>query len=169
MDPIIDISDNLSESGGASSSFGPGIEFLMNDKVKQKSGVRSDDSLGVDDLDNLEDELNDITGRKHSGGISSDMPSIKLNKSGEIESEHIGISEPPSISLNLGSSTKNQDDDNKTWDGYGKFNNIPVNPEVQPKQMEPQLTKEETLKEKFTLLKKLEDLEKMAEYLKAIY
>ena len=89
MDPIIDISDNLSESGGASSSFGPGIEFLMNDKVKQKSGVRSDDSIGVDDLDNLEDELNDITGRKSNGGFSSDMPSIKLNKSGDIETDHI--------------------------------------------------------------------------------
>tara|TARA_A200000159_G_scaffold140569_1_gene142849 strand:+ start:6 stop:1484 length:1479 start_codon:yes stop_codon:yes gene_type:complete len=160
MDPIIDISDNLSESGGASSSFGPGIEFLMNDKVKQKSGVRSDDSIGVDDLDNLEDELNDITGRKSNGGFSSDMPSIKLNKSGDIETDHIGASEPPTISLNLGSSTKNQDDDNKTWDGYGKFNNIPVNPEVQPKQLEPQQSKEEMLKEKFTLLKKLEDLEK---------
>ena len=161
MDSIIDISDNLSEGGGASSSFGPGIEFLMNDKVKQKSGVRSDDSIGVDDLDNLEDELNDISGRnKNSDGFSSDMPSIKLNKTGDIETDHIGLSEPPTISLNLGSSTKNQDNDNKTWDGYGKFNNIPVNPEVQPKQMEQQQTREEILKEKFTLLKKLEDLEK---------
>ena len=155
---IIDISENLSGEDGGSSSFGPGIEFLMNDKVKQKSGVRSDDSLGVDDLDNLEDELNDVSGR--DAGIMP--PSIKLNKTSSSNLESFDVSEPPppSLSLNLGSSTKNQDDDNKTWDGFGKFNNIPVNPEVQPKQMEPTQTKEEILKEKFTLLKKLEDLEK---------
>jgi hypothetical protein len=155
---IVDISDNLSESGGGSSSFGPGIEFLMNDKVKSKSGIKSDDSIGIDDLDNLEDELNDVSGRSNS--FSGSAPSIKLNKSSEIDINDTIDSEPPSISLNLGSSTKNQDDDNKTWDGYGKFNNIPINPEVQPKQMEPQQTKEEMLKEKFTILKKLEDLEK---------
>ena len=158
MDSIIDISDNLSESGGnGSSSFGPGIEFLMNDKVKQKSGVKSDDSIGIEDLDNLEDELNEASGR--SGGGFSSLPSIKLNMSSEIDPDPIDTETTP-ISLNLGASTKNQADDNKTWDGYGKFNNIPVNPEIKPKEMEPVQTKEEMLKEKFTLLKKLEDLEK---------
>ena len=156
---IIDISENLSGEDGGSSSFGPGIEFLMNDKVKQKSGVRSDDSIGIDDLDNLEDELNEVSGR--DAGMMP--PSIKLNKTSNrnLDSLDGDVSEPPpSLSLNLGSSTKNQDDDNKTWDGFGKFNNIPVNPDIKPKQMEATQTKEEILKEKFTLLKKLEDLEK---------
>ena len=48
---------------------------------------------------------------------------------------------------------------NKTWDGYSKFNNIPLNPNKEfPK--EPQISKEELLKQKFKYLRKLEALEK---------
>src|SRR6056300_501563 len=69
----------------------------------------------------------------------------------------------PTIKLNsdndLGSSTQQTENDNKTWDGYGKFNNIPLNPDkVLPN--EPKLSKEETLREKFMYLRKLEALEK---------
>ena len=42
----------------------------------------------------------------------------------------------------------------------GKFNNIPINPDVSKPQVEPQMSKEDTLKEKFKYLQKLEDLEK---------
>ena len=56
--------------------------------------------------------------------------------------------------INLGTSTAETGKDTKTWDGYRKFNNIPTpNPE-------PQLTKEELLREKFKILKKLEELER---------
>ena len=48
--------------------------------------------------------------------------------------------------------------ENKTWDGFGKFNNIPVN--LDKTQQKPELTKEEELKEKFKYLRKLDDLEK---------
>ena len=59
----------------------------------------------------------------------------------------------------IGKSTTNTESDNKTWDGYGKFNNIPLNPDkVLPS--EPKLTKEEMLREKFKYLRKLEALEK---------
>jgi len=60
--------------------------------------------------------------------------------------------------IHLGQSTSNTDADNRTWDGYGKFNNIPLDPDanVDPT---PQLSKEEMLKEKFKLLRKLEELE----------
>lgn len=46
----------------------------------------------------------------------------------------------------------------KTWDGYGKFNNIPIN--LEQAQQKPQLTKEEELREKFKYVRKLDDLEK---------
>ena len=56
-------------------------------------------------------------------------------------------------------STSNISGDAKTWDGYGKFNNVPLNPDKSmPSQ--PQLTKEEMLREKFKFLRKLEALEK---------
>ena len=59
--------------------------------------------------------------------------------------------------INLGKSTASMNE-NKTWDGFGKFNNIPVN--LDKTQQKPELTKEEELKEKFKYLRKLDDLEK---------
>jgi hypothetical protein len=52
--------------------------------------------------------------------------------------------------------------ENKTWDGYSKFNNIPLNPDkyVNNNSAEPTLSKEELLREKFKYLRKLETLEK---------
>tara|TARA_B110000967_G_scaffold205343_1_gene249700 strand:- start:283 stop:1749 length:1467 start_codon:yes stop_codon:yes gene_type:complete len=158
--------DNIEEvrfGNNSSSSFGAGIELLMNDKKKSTGtgGLSSD--IDINDLDNLEDELNDLSGPKTSIKFArSDMFSgnFKLNEDNEDEiddsSSHI-----PLDSLNLGKSTKEQsDDDAKTWDGYGKFNNVPINPDVSKSRIEPQLSKEEQLKEKFTYLQKLEALEK---------
>jgi hypothetical protein len=51
------------------------------------------------------------------------------------------------------------DDEKPTWDGFGKFNNVPMNPDI-PMDTQPQLTKEELLREKFKYVKKLEELEK---------
>ena len=47
---------------------------------------------------------------------------------------------------------------NKTWDGFGKFNNIPLDPDKKVS-IEPKLTQEEMLREKFNVLRKLEVLE----------
>jgi hypothetical protein len=71
-------------------------------------------------------------------------------------------------SFSIGSATANSSggDDKPTWDGYAKFNNIPMNPDIPvdsastggaaaPQQM----SKEELLREKFKLLRKLEELE----------
>jgi hypothetical protein len=170
---IIDISsfgdDNIEEvsiGNNRSSNFGAGIELLMNDKKKSSGGgggLSSD--IDINDLDNLEDELNDLSGPKTSmKSARSDMfsGSFKL-KDQEDDDDDIEDSSPqiPLESLNLGKSTKEQsDDDAKTWDGYGKFNNVPINPDVSKSRIEPQLSKEEQLKEKFTYLQKLEALEK---------
>ena len=58
----------------------------------------------------------------------------------------------------VGESTAKTEEDKKTWDGYGKFNNIPVNPDKAVPQ-QPQLSKEDLLREKFKYLKRLETLE----------
>ena len=173
---IIDVSslgdDNIEEvrfGNNRSSSFGAGIELLMNDKKKSSSsgggGLSSD--IDINDLDNLEDELNDLSGPKKSmKSARSDMfsGSFKLNDENDDDDDddiHNTDSFIPLESLNLGKSTKEQsDDDAKTWDGYGKFNNVPINPDVSKSRIEPQLSKEEQLKEKFTYLQKLEALEK---------
>ena len=149
------------------SSLGAGIELLMNDRMKDtKKGTSSD--LDFNDLNELEDELNDLSGPSKSlNEARSDLFSspIKLNTSFDDDKDDV----MPTESLNIGQSTANAgDEDNKTWDGYGKFNNVPINPDVtQPK--EPQLTKEETLREKFKYLQKLEAIEKKGVHLTKKY
>ena len=54
----------------------PGIELLMNDKNKQK------DTITLTDIDNLEKELNSLSGAGGAGGAgfgSSFEPEMKLN------------------------------------------------------------------------------------------
>lgn len=160
-----DITD-INMGGRSSSNFGTGIELLMNDKKKSggTSGLSSD--IDVGDLSNLEDELNDLSGmdapRKSMKSARSDMFSsgFKLNEEvldDPIVDDNTSVPEP----LNLGASTKEQSqEEKKTWDGYGKFNDIPINPDVTKSNIEPKLSKEELLKEKFVYLQKLENLEK---------
>lgn len=141
-----------------STNFGGGLEFLMNDKMKESSRVSSD--IDLDDLNNLENELNNLvddvpntsSGYKPASDMfsapssmfSDDKPSVRFSDGG---------------SSNVGKATSNLGDDAKTWDGYGKFNNVPINPD-RGLPSQPQLTKEEMLREKFKFLRKLEALEK---------
>ena len=64
------------------------------------------------------------------------------------------ISPGPSILKNASQSKATTE----TKDGFKKFNNIPVNPTKAPEPVK--MTAEELLREKFKLLRKLEDLEK---------
>ena len=170
---IIDISDfdsehtininNSDDRRGKSSNFGSGIELLMNDKKKNSIGGGSNrlsSDIDVNDLNNLEDELNELSIPKkstHAAKSSIFSTSFKLKDDPVDDDDNISISEP----LNLGASTKEQSfEEKKTWDGYGKFNDIPINPDVTKSQAEPRMSREEALKEKFTYLQKLEDLER---------
>jgi hypothetical protein len=160
---IIDISmdfDNL--SGGndwnAKSNFGGGIELLMNEKKSHSMGPTSD--IDIEDLNNLENELNDLakdttpmanTFESNLFGVKAnydDNPSVRFDET------PIQLDDP-----NLGKYTSETASDSKTWDGYGKFNNVPINPD-QRMSSEPKLSKEELLREKFKYLRKLEALEK---------
>jgi hypothetical protein len=158
---IIDITSlNLGESGaGRSSNFGSGIELLMNDK--KSSGGRPSSDIHIDDLNNLENELNDLV--DDSGPDlnlfegKSDMFSkgMSLNFDDDKTTHSVRFSDSaPSI----GQSTAEGSPDNKTWDGFTKFNNVPLNPD-KPMSSHPQMSKEELLREKFKYLRKLEALE----------
>ena len=154
---IIDISmdfENLdSDSGWSNKSkktnFGGGLELLMNEK-RNESAPTSD--INIDDLNNLENELNDLA--NETAPMSNTFESSFFGDSGSKQS--VRFDEGPSI----GRATSNTDSDAKTWDGYGKFNNIPVNPDATNMSTEPKLTKEELLREKFRFLRKLDALEK---------
>jgi len=133
-----------------STNFGGGLELLMNDKVKD-SKPTSD--IELEDLNNLENELNNLV---------DDLPNNSYKPKSDFFSKPSVSFEDNNNNFNsnsLGQSTSQTENDNKTWDGYGKFNNIPLNPDkVLPN--EPKLSKEEVLREKFKYLRKLEALEK---------
>ena len=159
MNDIIEISDldfNENSLGGGweqkGSNFGGGIELLMNDKVKDSTRLTSDIDLG--DLNNLENELNELV---DNGPTNSYKP-----KSDLFSAPNISFDERPSVRFDepsIGISTAQTDNESKTWDGFNKFNNIPLNPD-RTIPLEPRLSKDETLREKFKYLRKLEALEK---------
>jgi len=150
----LDFNDN-NFGNSKSSNFGGGLELLMNDKIKDSGKPRSD--IDLDDLNNLEDELNNLV---------DDAPNSFKPKSDFFSKPSVSFNEP-SFKINgfdnddnsIGKSTAQTENDSKTWDGYGKFNNIPLNPDKELHN-EPKLSKDEMLREKFKYLRKLEALEK---------
>jgi len=151
----LDLNDNnFSNSWESTSkpSFGGGIELLMNDKVKDNRKSSSD--INLDDLNDLENDLNNLV---------DDIPVSSFKpKSDLFNSPGSAYEEKPSVRFNdnpIGESTAQTENDTKTWDGFSKFNNIPINPDRNIS-MEPKLNKEDMLREKFKYLRKLETLEK---------
>jgi hypothetical protein len=164
MDDIIELSDLNMDSGGDSFgshkklSFGGGLELLMNDKRDSK--LKSD--INIDDLNNLEEELNGLVdepgpsiGHSFSSNLFGSSSSNNNGGSSFDDKPNVRFNESP----NVGQQTADGYTDTKTWDGFSKFNNIPVNPDKQFSSG-PQMTKEEMLREKFKVLRKLESLEK---------
>ena len=131
-------------------NFGGGIELLMNDKKKTASA-----EIGLGELSELENELNDLStdiGQKkmeHSRSNLFDKAIGSLDKPGLSNPINIEKSAP-----NLGAETTAGYTDTKSWDGYGKFNNIPNMSSEAP------VDKEELIREKFKYLRRLEELER---------
>jgi hypothetical protein len=169
MEPeVIEIS-NLNDSpvinlnNKPSVNFGGGLELLMNDKIKKDKGSSSSQNPDIDlgDLDELENELNGLTNTSSSSSGSGSKSSMF--------NDVLSSSSSGSSSIRLNVSDKDDEEDepidskfssvkvDKTWDGFNKFNSIPVDKELAP---QPKLTAEELLREKFTILRKLEALEK---------
>jgi hypothetical protein len=168
---MIDISSfDLNESSGSSrkqglksSNFGGGIELLMNDKVKESSSMKLSSDIDIDDLTNLENELNDLAEDADTIHLGSNTYQAKSDLFGgrEEEKHSVKFNMHSSSPSSIGQATANTDGGNaKTWDGYGKFNDIPVNPDMHAGPAQPQMSKEELLREKFKFLRKLEALEK---------
>lgn len=170
LDIIEDISSLRSMS--KSSHFGGGIELLMNDKHRDGGKKRSNSGgdINIDDLNNLENELNDLVDENEirrpsisKREMQSDLFSkpIKLNTS-DVNTSSGGVDDDDDdILINeakVGKSMADSDGGKQTWDGYGKFNDIPIQPDKHVPS-EPQLSKEEQLREKFKYLRLLEDLE----------
>ena len=167
--------DNFSKP---SVNFGGGIEIFMNDKPSKPSNGKKSADIKIDDLENLENELNDLSDsmdkknfkgdrvQQENGGDNIFKNLFNFGNNGGDEGPNKSAQETPSHSKetqeqshsdkNLGKSTAEYSD-TKSWDGYGKFNDVPIAKDTTEK---PKLTKEEELREKFKYLRKLEALEK---------
>ena len=180
MDPeIIDLGSldiGSGSSGGnggkRSANFGGGLELLMNDRFKSGNNDKSGSTnINLDDITSLEDDLREMDSSSsrnikelrsdlfNSSSSSSAFSNIKLSDKHDPFSNSIGGDSGGNGDAGIGASTAMFEDEKPTWDGFGKFNNVPMNPDV-PMDTQPQLTKEELLREKFKYVKKLEDLEK---------
>lgn len=122
----------------------PGIELLMNDKSKQK------DTITLSDIDSLEKELNSL-----SGASVSFEPEMKLNFAEIKEPKEFPRSDPifprsEPTEIKIEPTVRFAEPvKEKTWDGFKPFVGNPDKPVEQ----------KETLRERFSYLRKLEDLE----------
>ena len=171
--PVINL--NRSSSSKPSVNFGGGLELLMNDK-KRNEGGKGNSEIDLDDITDLENDLNELTNEpvntrvKAKSDIFNSGFKLKIDKTDDNEDDYenekisIGGASIGGASISTGGSkigvatSKSSYNDEKTWDGFGKFNNIPINPDRELSD-KPKLSPEELLREKFKVLRKLEAIE----------
>lgn len=140
MEEVIDL-DNLDGETQRSVNFGGGLEFLMNDK-KRSSSIKS--QIDLAELDNLENELNGLSG----GGGESSTPFSFSSGGGPFELKEEDFDTP-----NLASSTF---ENTKTWDGFGKLNMDAEMP-PEPTRASANLSSNEKRRKKRAMLKKINE------------
>ena len=162
MEPeVIDLGSlDIGDGGGGgkkSSNFGGGLELLMNDKFKSGGDKNASTNIHLDDITSLEDDLRDMDSSSSSRNVK-EMRSDLFGSGPSSSSFHINKHDSLSNSIGgikydddnagsgnnnggVGASTALFDDDKPTWDGFGKFSNVPIHPDV-PIDSHPQLTKE---------------------------
>lgn len=186
MDDMLDISDlnfpNEGSGGGAASKYGGGIELLMNpNKIKDnaRNYFKTDGGSGGgdnDDMLNLEQELQELNdlgengrnGGHEGGGGSTYHPTSSLFSSDNEDNYNSGsgnndnggagsIRFQDKPFMGQAASDAYGEEPGQTWDGYGKFNEIPVLPDRNGGGGQ-RKTPEELMKDKYTMLRKLQTL-----------
>ena len=119
----IDLSGSGSGGGLKSTNFGGGIELLMNDRVKEASGRGGNSDINIDDLNNLEEELNNLTEETETFSFNNKSNFFSPGEGGDNERHSVrfdsGTNDTNSKGFSLGKSTAETSTDSKTWDGYG--------------------------------------------------
>jgi hypothetical protein len=139
-------------------NFGPGIELLMNDKKKSASFSTK---LDLGELNNLEDELNALSGEtKKLNGFSTDgLFNSAANLFGLGATQNDSSPDPIRIDVtdsNIGAATRDSAGNTKTWDGFSKLNEIPLN-DSHSAPSSAKMNDRERRRKKRLMLKKLEE------------
>jgi len=137
----------------SSSNFGPGIEFLMNDKNLPAS-MSTNVDLG--DLDKLESDLNELSRESKAQsetrtltGFASNLFNYGAKPAASSVSASLGDQGTDS---KLGAATVDGLGSTKTWDGFTKMNDVPGNTPAAPT-----MTEKEKRRKKRAMLKKLDE------------
>lgn len=169
---VVDIGKPNPSNGASSSGTMTGVELLMNDRAKTPtSGGQAGGGSGSI-VDVLEKDLNSLAGHpssaSDSGAIAietetiSAKPSLQpvslsINKEGSGEApkapDNAGDKPPSPIKINLGTQSAGAARGNSTWDGYNASSGPPAT-------FGPTISKQDVLREKFSLLRKLETIER---------
>ena len=137
------------------STSGGGLEMLMNTTHRSTPETKSVNVLN--DIDDLENELNDLSDTIQDPIGKSNTKSSLFNIDPPSDEIPVHKESAPHINIGVASSSTS---DNRTWDGFGTFNDIPVNPNMDESvSVQQKMSKEEELREKFSYLRKLEGLE----------
>lgn len=137
-------------------SLGTGIELLMNEKK-----VTSNVDLNLGELDNLENELNEISGRNtpqpENSGNTKSLSGIANNLFGlgnTSETPVKSFTTEEQSDSNIGQATRDSIGTAKTWDGFSKMSEMPINDEIK---VNTTMNEREKRRKKRAMLKKLED------------
>jgi hypothetical protein len=153
LDNLEPVSFSLQEGEQSSVNFGPGVELLMNDK---KMSSNSSTRVDMQDLDNLENELNDLTQTIDDSGVAPEKSSSLggiFNFGGKKEEDiKIDLGNVEDIRPNIGAATAETSGSTKTWDGFSKINEVPVNSSTGSK-----LSEREKRRKKRAMIKKLDE------------
>ena len=157
LEPIsLNFGDDSSSGPRPSVNFGSGIELLMNDKKKMAS---SNVNIDLGELDQLENELNELSG-VGGGNSSSNSGETKtltgfasnLFGFGNSTSQKTQMNNESSDSK-IGSATAESIGNSKTWDGFSKVNDIPFDKASSA----PKMNDRDKRRKKRAMIKKLEE------------
>jgi hypothetical protein len=148
-------------------NFGPGAEMLMNQSRQRAASPKPDITLS--DLRALDNPSPRVGGMKQARNkMMTSLPSPRAISLKVTEPKVSGLVAPTASTTTPAVETKpatgaasaaGAPAEKGTWDGYKKFNEIPVNPEAQVPE-KPKLSAEETLRQKLIFLRRLEALAK---------
>ena len=161
LEPIsLNFNDTAPPPSSSGVNFGPGIELLMNDK--KKSGSFST-TVDLGELDRLESELNNLSSATPAQSASADSSTKTLsgfasslfNFGGSAESKPnppvvINSDGQEATDSKLGHATVESIGNTKTWDGFAKMNDVPL-------QNTSKMSEREKRRKKRAMLKKLEE------------
>lgn len=150
MEEVIDLDSFDGEP--KSVNFGGGLEFLMNDKKRSSSPKTQ---IDLAELDNLENELNDLSNETNGRAPS---PIGRGGGGGFFSFANVDV-DPPMDSgprINLGGATSDTQPNMRTWDGFSKMN-LDAEPPSSTERASSNLSANEKRRKKRAMLKKINE------------